>query len=349
MKNRSKQVYRGPVKKARYTQSDITADQLLTEVSIAYYNDNRDGFAHTIFPSVPVDEETGRYFEFSRDELLRTDAQKRRPKSPFARKDLGVTQRTYTCEQTALEIPLGDEESGTAASPLDEQAMAVALTEDLVISRELDFWSTYITPTSGVWGAYEDGSNDFVQWNANTGTRILQNVDAWHDAVKQGCGFKANTILMSKDVFNAARNDSAVKSAIFGGGTVGAPSLITASLMAQIFDVDRVVVADAVYNSAAEGLSYSGGFFGTERFWIGYVSPTPSKLSPSAGYSFSWTGLDSIDANSGLGGIERYRDETIRSDVFRGTTYYAHEVVASGAGLLAFDVLGSGSGFDGAS
>lgn len=329
------------VQKGRYTRSDITADRLLTNISVGHFQDQMEDFIHDVFPIVPVNEETGRYQQFTKDDLLRIDAKARKPGADFDRKTIGASQPTYTCEQYALEIQLPDEDRSTADSQLDDATMTRILSQDLMLKREYEFMQAYLAPTSGVWGSYKNGGGaDFTQWNASSGVTIIANLRDWISEVKTNSGLKPNFVAMTQDVWDVVQDDSDVLARIDGMGSNRDPARTTKENFAAIIGVDEVKVASAVYNTAAEGLTYSGAFVQTERVLVGYRAPTPSKLVPSAGYIFSWTPFDQVSKESGLGAnIERYREDRTRSDIFRGSLYFDPKVVAASAGLLAYDVL----------
>jgi hypothetical protein len=55
--------------------------------------------------------------------------------------------------------------------------------------------------------------------------------------------------------------------------------------------IGRILVMKAIYNSAAEGATATHGFIGGKNALLCYAAPTPGLMTPSAGYTFSWTGF----------------------------------------------------------
>ena len=66
---------------------------------------------------------------------------------------------------------------------------------------------------------------------------------------------------------------------------------ITPQLLAEAFDVDKVLVSKAVYNSAQEGATDSFSFVVGNNALLCYAAPSPGLMVPSAGYIFPWQGL----------------------------------------------------------
>jgi hypothetical protein len=338
MKN---QVTRRPINKARYGSADLAADRLLTNVSVAHFQDNMATFAHSAFATVPVNEPQGRYKVFNQADLTRPEAQVRKPNALFAEKTFGVAEQTFLCEEYAVETPLADEDRQTADSVLDDQAMARVLSQDLLLEREQRWTAAYLTPTSGVWSSHLTGGAEFTQWN-DTSPDILGDIDEWKDTIKLTCGMDPNVAVITRDVWRVIKNDAGVIARIAGaaGPTPGNAALVTVANFAALIEMEEVIIQGAVFNSASEGAAYSGSFFQTERFGLFYKTPNPSILEPSAGYDFSWSPFDEVSSSGGLGaGIMKYRNELRAQDRFRGMTFNTFEVVTPGAGLVADDIL----------
>ncbi|NIM50372.1 MAG: hypothetical protein GTO22_14170, partial [Gemmatimonadales bacterium] len=122
-----------------------------------------------VFPIVPVPKPEGIYFVWSRDDLLRSDAQRRAPGTESAGKTIRLAQQTYTTEQFALHYDLPDElrTAQDDALALDRTAVEL-ITEDLLIQRDTQFFSTYMT--TGVWASDPVPT---TKWNAASPTIVL--------------------------------------------------------------------------------------------------------------------------------------------------------------------------------
>ena len=107
---------------------------------------------------------------------------------------------------------------------------------------------------------------------------------------------------------------------------------LTPELIASMLDIDRVFVAKAIKNTAAEGQTALFSFVFSKSAWVGYVNPQPSLLAPSAGYVFTWKGV-----SDGLGtniGITRFRMQHLRADRVEAQVAWTNKVVATDLGYF---------------
>ena len=331
------------IKKAgNATLSQVSVDPVLTNMSVSFTQDSESFAHHRVFPVLPVDEENGKYFVFNRDDIFRTEAGKRAPGTLPNQKTLSLAQQAYSCTQWALDMNLPDELRASKDSPLaDDQSVVEQLTLDLLISREKEFASAYLQ--TGIWGTDASGvassptGTQFIQFN-QSGATIIENFRTWVRTVRRQCGRKPNKALISADVWDViSDNASVINRQIY---TSSEP--VSTEWFANMVGIDEVIVPEAIENTAAQGLTYSGSDIISDTIGIFYSEPTPSKMRPSAGYTFSWTEFDEVRADlatTGAAAIKQFRDEALEADRFRAKSYYDFGVVAASCGLLASNVL----------
>src|SRR5579872_5942530 len=75
------------------TPSDVHVNVPLTQISVAYRQDNTQYIAARAFPIVPVQKQSDRYYEYDRDYWFRTEADKRRPASESAGSEYTVQNK----------------------------------------------------------------------------------------------------------------------------------------------------------------------------------------------------------------------------------------------------------------
>jgi hypothetical protein len=108
--------------------------------------------------------------------------------------------------------------------------------------------------------------------------------------------------------------------------------VVTTDILASLFEVDRVLVASAIKNTAVEGATASFSFVQGKNAWLGYVNPSPSLMQPSAGYTFMWRGV-----SDGLGapiGTTSFRIPELRVDRIESQMAWDNKVVASDLGYF---------------
>jgi hypothetical protein len=113
--------------------------------------------------------------------------------------------------------------------------------------------------------------------------------------------------------------------------------IVSLDLLATLFDVDRIVVPEAIINSGAEGAADSFDFIYGKNMLLAYANPNPDIEQPSAGYIFAWTGY--LGATAFGSRIKRFRMEGIASDRIEGEMAFDMKVVTSALGMFFSGVI----------
>ena len=70
---------------------------------------------------------------------------------------------------------------------------------------------------------------------------------------------------------------------------------VTATLLAEMFDVEQVIVSKAVYNAGVEGGTDNFGWIMGKSALLSYSPASPGLMIPSAGYIFGWRGYTGLN------------------------------------------------------
>lgn len=314
------------------TLSEVFVDPSLTNLSVNFVQDKEGYIAHRVFPIVPVDKPEGIYYVWSRDDLLRSDAKRRAPGTESAGKTMRLARQTYTTEQWSLHYDLPDELRSAQDDALAlEQTSVEIVTEDLLIQRDVQWVTAYFT--TGIWGADVTPS---PLWNAASATIVVDVLNEGNN-IKTRCGRRPNKFVTTPDVWVVIKNDAdiidRIKHTQFGEAT---PAIV-----AELFEVDEVLIIDSIQNTAQKGATFAGAFLATSDALLVYANPAPALNTPSGGYIFSWPEFDDVRsaAEAGGAGIRTFRMEKLRSDRFEGTQQYEMNLVANSCGVFFDEVL----------
>ena len=265
-------------------------DRALTNMSVAYLQDATNYVADKVFPIVPVKRQADLYYIYNTGDFLRDEAQARGAISESAGGDYDLSTDTYYCKKYAFHKDVSPEERVNYDEPLDADKDAqIFVSQKMLIRREMEWASKFFK--SGVWskeiaGAAAVSAGKVVYWNDDASTPIQ---DITNEAVAMAAktGFRPNTLVLSPHVFNALKNHYDVLDRVKYTET----GIVTTSLLASLFEVDKVYVAWAVVNAGAKGAYDDVGFIMGKNALLCYSNPSPSLRTPSAGYIFAWTGL----------------------------------------------------------
>jgi hypothetical protein len=283
----------------------IHIDTALTNMSVAYIQQESAFVADKVFPIVPVQKQSDRYFVYKREDWFRDEAQLRAPATESAGGGYDIDNTpTYFCQKYAYHKDVTEEDRVNADSPLkpDEDAMQF-VTQKLLLKREVLWASKYFT--AGVWGTEYTGvasaptSGQFLQWNDAASTPI-EDIDKAQTTIQELTGFKPNVLVLGTWVYKALKNHPSILDRI----KYTQRGVVTPELLAMLFDVDKVVIAGAVKNTAAKGATPSYQFILGKHALLAYAAPRPGLKTPSAGYIFAWQGL--LGANAYGGRIVRF-------------------------------------------
>jgi len=275
---------------------DAHIDRALTNMSVAYMQDASSYIAEKVFPIIPVKRQSDVYYIYDTGDFLRDEAQVRGAISESAGGDYDLSTDLYHCKKHAFHKDVSPEERINYDEPLDADKDAqIFVSQKMLIRREME-WATKFFKT-GVWsremsGAASDpGATEYIYWNLETSTPIAD-IAAETLRMASLTGYKPNTLVLSPYVFNALKNHFDVLDRIKYTET----GIVSTALLASLFEVEYVYVAWAVVNSAAKGVTDAIGFIMGKNALLCYSNPNPSLRSPSAGYIFSWTGLEGAGA-----------------------------------------------------
>lgn len=298
------------------TPSDVHVNTLLTNVSISYQQEQTNFIADRAFPIVPVEKQSDLYPEFDRADQNRNSMQKRAPGTESAGDGFRVSTNPYYCDVFALHKDIDDQTRRNADSVWNLDSAATRFLEGKsLIRREIDFANDFMT--TGVWTtvltgvAATPGANQALQWNDGNSTPI-EDVRAMRSAMNLLTGYKANKLVLGELVYNQLLDHPDIIGRISGGASANQPAIVQRNLLAQLLELEEILVMGSIYNTAKEGQAVSHSRIGGGKSALLLYTPaTPSLMTPSAGYTFAWRGyLGGASAQA----IYRFRMDAIKSD-----------------------------------
>lgn len=323
------------------TLSDVHVSAPLTNLTIAYSNEDSQSVHDKVFPIIPVTKQADKYYTYDKQDWLRTDAKRRAPGAEVAISGWRLSTDNYFCERYALGVDIDDPtraNADPAVSDLDGDGVRF-VTEDLRLRREKD-WVTDFFATSKWTGASSTSdmtgqaapattSANFLQWN-DAGSTPIEDIRGEQTAVQKRIARRPNTLVLGTEVWTALADHPDIIERI----KYTEIGVVTTDLIASLLDLDNVYVSGMVEDTAKEGAAASIGFQAGKHALLCYVNPKPGLRALSAGYTFSWTGMPGAPAG-GIGArIKRYRLERNESDRIEGEDWKDFKIVDAKAGAF---------------
>lgn len=268
----------------------------LTQIATAYVQSAENYVADKVFANVPVEHQADKYFTFNKDDFYRDEAQLRADGVESAGGGFNLSQNSYAASVWAYHKDVGGQVR-TNADPAVNMDISTTkfVMQKMLIRKDRFFvskflvnsvWGTDVTGTAGG----TPGTSTPAYWNDDANGDPYTDIQTGLTTILQNTGFEANHFLASYPVYAALRKHPLVVDRIKYTTRADATK-ITPDLLAASFDVERFDVSKAVYNSSSEGIAGSYSFVASKDALLVHRAPEPGIMIPSAGYTFSWTGM----------------------------------------------------------
>lgn len=276
--------------------NEVYVSRTLANVAVASAQDLEKNFVATkVFPRIPVQQQDGKYFTFASGNWNRRFAKVRGPNSEVNTSGFPISTDTYSCKLYGVG---SDIDQNTLAN----QDPAVQIkrrktrwcTQQMYLEMEADWAAKYFATsiwTNGRTGhASTDDATNFIYWDSASGTPLKNVLNAKSVVIKASGGFEPNCMVVGADVYFALKTQAEILDRI----KFTSDEVINQALMARYFEVDDLWVCKGVVNSAEEGQSDSQDYIQGRHAMLCYCNKNPSidDTSISAGYQFSWEGME---------------------------------------------------------
>lgn len=308
--------------------NQIHQNRPLENISVAFKSERL--VADQLGTKVEVKQESNLYYQYSKESLQLPYTQ--RANGASAREATwNVTTGSYTLQQNALKALVTDRDRSNAdpAIKLDIDTTEY-LTEKILIRKELDLAN--LVTTAANWANQTSLTSTFA-WSANTTlSNPISFVDSATSNIALQSGKLPNVAVMNDPTFRAAKEHTSVVDRI----KYTSADSVTPDMLAKLFNLDRVLIAGGIYNTAAEGLgetTTAQSFIWTDCCWVAYIEPNPGLKKPSALYQF----VKSEFGNPWK--VKKWREEEREGDFIEVSSMYQHKIVASECSYLIVNTV----------
>lgn len=282
--------------------SAVHIDAALTNIATAFIQDNNSYIADKVFPIVPVEHKSNKYFIYRRGDWFRDEAQLRADATESAGSGYNLDTGSYLAEEWSLHQDIGEQMRSNADPAVDPDVAATkVLMQKMAIRRDRFFVNTYLK--TGVWttdmtGQATADSTHVVFWDDDANGDPFTDIATAQTKILQNTGHLPNVLVLGFPVYQALRKHPLVIDRIKYTSPAYAGK-ITPQLLAEAFDVEKVLVSTAIYNTANEGATDSYSFVTGKNALLCYTPSAPGLMVPAAGYIFAWSGFSGVN-NMGI-------------------------------------------------
>lgn len=250
--------------------------------------------AQALFPAVRVPKQNDRYYTIDRDSYLRTNDDRRSKGTPANRVEWKVSSDQYFADNYALADEIAIEDIANSDDVLQLRQGSVDFTVDqLMRAREVRIASR-VTSISNVGSGINVQSltgTTANQWTATSSADIFGQVSTGQAFIQSQTGVVPNTMVLDWNSWELMRRNTRLLEMFkyTSGGTIKGAQL------RELFNVDRILVGEAIRNTAIEGAAAT-----MENIWgtnclLAYVNPNiRSRRVMTFGLGFNWRPAGSI-------------------------------------------------------
>lgn len=307
-------------------------DPVLTNISVGW---PAFGFVgEALFPSVPVEQKSAKYYVFTDRSTVVTPETDYRAPGTQANEIPGTSLSfdTYFTQEHSLQMSVTDEERenipvGSGINP--EADAAEILTGKLWTGRELLIKtlattpSNYATNNSKALVATGNGTPGSATWSttdyADADSDPALNIETAKRRIARAGSPPANTVIIPRPVLSFLRWHPKLLTKV---QYVSGQNLTDQDVISLIgLDGFKVVIPEVQYNTAAMGQPAVMDYLWGDSVVLAYVPPAPAQKTPAFGYQFTRYPMST----------DRWREEVRKVDVVRNQWEYDLKLVGTDA------------------
>lgn len=292
---------------------------------------DRQGFIGSqVLPIISVERASGTFGRIPVEQLLQNRETARAPGGAYSRGQWKFEPDTFAVVEHGAEDPVDDREAQLYRDFFDAELISAERARDAVLRNAERRIAAAVFNTT-TWTGASLTTAVGTEWSTVATAVPITDVNAARQKVWDGCGLWPNALIINRRVFHNLRNCAQVKDAIASSGAGAATKArdITTQMLAQVFDLDYILVAGSAKNTANEGQAAAfSEIWDKEYAMVCRLGVSRDMREPCLGRTFMWMEGGGVTE----GGIElpaiveTYRDETVRSDIVR-VRHDAHEKI----------------------
>ena len=312
----------------------------LTNMSVAYFQPDDWFVSPFVFPILPVQLSTSYYYIFDKGDLARDNVQRKPEFGKVTPMMFGSKQELYNCEVDQIivgidQISTLNYQRSAAPGIIDPRRAKVRIaTEQLKLHMDRVFADGYFK--SGAWTNEWAGvtttpsGKQFYKFSDSNCDPVKFIGDRRVEMMREGRR-KPNVLALGVEAYEALKNNASILDRVKYSGSTANPATINANVLAQLFEIDRVVVLNSTYNKGGYGSTSMDFVCDSKGALLAYAAPNPAIDEVSAGYTFAWDML----GNGQYLAFDQYEGEKgTHTEFIEGLTSYTSEKVCDELGVF---------------
>lgn len=263
-------------------------DVQLTEFSQAYVQSQDAFIASRAFRPLTVKKESAKYNIFDKNAWLQDNMQIRPNGGESAGGGFSVSNDSYNCETFALHklITRRDRANWTNPNITIEEAAVQWLTQQGLQKLERQWVANCFA--AGKW-ANDPTPNNL--WSDYSASDPISDIMAGKEAVLLSTGQEVNVGIVGWQVWRQLQHHPDFLSRVTGTGSSTMPAKVARQALAEILELEEILVAKAVGATNVENETAATSFVAGKHMLLLHRPQEASDFTPAAGYTFMWDGV----------------------------------------------------------
>lgn len=270
-------------------------DQALTNVSQAWQNNSEDFIAEKIFPVIPVDKKTGKYWAYNKDNLIVPSTTLRSGEATTQRASFGKSLNDFgPLSEHALKDFVSKDEYEMTDAPLNvDTDVTNFLNEQMAIAEEQDLSSILADTAIITQNTTLSGTS---QWSDYSNSNPFADIKNGAVAMRGQSLVLPNTAFMSWETWITLVDHPDFLDRIKWSQTGVMTEADFLKLLAP-YGIKKLFVGKVQKNTARKGQAATLGSVWGKHFWLGYVTDTPGLRQVNGGYTMRLKNGKYVDRN----------------------------------------------------
>lgn len=269
-------------------------------------------------------------------QILQGGDTSRAPGAGYGRGTQKFSTATYATAEQGWEETVDDNDKANYRDYIDAELVATQRAYDVVLRNQEIRIADAVFSTATFTGAMTNAVG--TEWSNASGSDPISDIDTAKKAIWDRTGLWADTLILNYHVFMNLRKADAIIDRIqsAGAGNAAKASDVTTAMIANVFDIAKVVVCGAPKNTGneADTTPTISNIWSSEYAMLCVTAKTNDLREPCIGRTFHWA-----EDGSQIGGtVESYRDETIRGDVIRVRHQVGEKIIYPELGQLLSNI-----------
>lgn len=283
-----------------------------------------------VLPAFNTPQKSGEYPVIPLNQLLKPQETARAPRSGYNRGQWEFDMRNYTTSENGWEEPLDDVEASMYSYLLDAEEVSAMRCVDVILRNQERRVAALVMNAANV------GDTQAVTggaWNAPATAKPEDDINAAKDKM-EAFGLQPNALILSaKTLRNLVRTDELRDRLQYTNAveTMSQQERINAVAAYFMLPAANILVGDSLTDSAKEGQATTsiGQIWSENYALLAKISSGGMDLrEPSLGRTFVW------GEEGGQLTVEQYRDDSVRSNIYRARQFTGEAITYKGAAVL---------------